>query len=60
MVACQQKADINWTRGMEMGEISGRETDLLMAKPIVPTVLALLYGGYKFFDLGFGSVRSSV
>ena len=29
------------------------EKQLLAAKPITPAVVALLYGAYKFFDLGF-------
>lgn len=33
--------------------MSDRERQLLAAKPIVPAVIALLYGAYKFFDLGF-------
>lgn len=38
-----------------MVELSGADKDLLAAKPILPTVIALLYGGYKFFDIGFSA-----
>jgi hypothetical protein len=32
--------------------LSGRERDLLTAKPTLPAVILLAYGVYKFFDLG--------
>ncbi len=35
-----------------MAKISGARQDLLVAKPTLPAVIALLYGAYKFFDLG--------
>ena len=36
----------------KLQSMSLRERDVLMAKPIVPAVIALVYGAYKFFDLG--------
>jgi len=36
-----------------MVDLSSIEKDLLIAEPIVPAFIALLYGSYKFFDLGF-------
>jgi len=38
-----------------MVELSGRDEDLLMAKPLVPAVVAFIYGIYKFYDLGFST-----
>ena len=38
-----------------MVELSGRDRDLLAAGPSVPAIIALLYGAYKFYDLGFAT-----
>ena len=38
-----------------MVELSGRDEDLLMAKPLVPAVVAFIYGIYKFYDVGFST-----
>ena len=35
-----------------MENLSGPEQDLLAAKPLLPAVIAFLYGCYKYFDFG--------
>ena len=38
-----------------MPVISSIQADRMIAKPTIPTLVAIVYGGYEFFMLGFDS-----